>query len=626
MTGKVKQLRELLGISNDQERVSELSDRLDQPHQRTRDVAEVLPDALNEAHRQGRLGPSLAKPLEQAIHSSIARDPKSFADMLFPVMGPAIRKSIGEAIKSLMEGINQAVQQSPLSPQGIRWRIEASRSGLPLSEVILRHTMAYRVRQAFLIQRDSGLLIAHASDEDEAALDEDAVSAMLTAIQDFVRDSVGDEQSGLSAAELGEHTVWALPGPIGQLAVIVDGHPPTVLRQELRERLEQMHAAFYRWMDQFDGQPPPADLQLLVDDCLLSARKNALVEKTGARRLSPALIMSALLVLGLIGWWGWSAWQRYQQQQAIQHLAEQFAATPGLVWIGVDNEGDQLLVRGLRDPLAAAPDSLSGVSALNPSPQFVMSSYQSLEPEVVARRLGVVLNPPAAVEISASNGAVRVAGPATQEWTQRLRNVILNYPAVPFDLSGLVSADQTGQWFEALQQRLAAPATLNLQLRDGTVLASGSAPLQWLSAAPAAAAESPLTLDLSAAVSDESLRYDQLVKQIERRRFLFADGTEMAIGTSLEIAAVATEIQQLRELKDQLGRSVEISIEGFTDLSGTNRYNEQLRQQRADIIRQALIDAGSEVTLIAVVGQGEPDDEEPNLQWRRAQLTVDTSN
>lgn len=63
------------------------------------------------------------------------------------------------------------------------------RTGASFAEVVLRHTLLYRVEQVFLVHRESGLLLHHLTAQSIAAQAPDMVAGMLTAIQDFARDS-----------------------------------------------------------------------------------------------------------------------------------------------------------------------------------------------------------------------------------------------------------------------------------------------------------------------------------------------------------------------------------------------------------------------------------------------------
>src|SRR4028118_1604727 len=81
---------------------------------------------------QSELGEGLIRAMtpvtERAIHHSIQLNPSILAETLFPIMGTAVRKSIAHALEKMMQTLNSAVEHS-LSPQSIKWRIEAKRTG-----------------------------------------------------------------------------------------------------------------------------------------------------------------------------------------------------------------------------------------------------------------------------------------------------------------------------------------------------------------------------------------------------------------------------------------------------------------------------------------------------------------
>jgi OOP family OmpA-OmpF porin len=184
------ELRRLLLVAEEAQ-VSRLQQRLDDPEIHAEDVSRVLPEALLlRSAKDDDLTRALQPTVEKAIVTSVRRDPQTLVDALFPVMGPAIRKAIASALASMVESFSQTLEHS-LSIRGIKWRLEAWRTGKPLAEVILLRTLVYRVEQVFLIHRESGLLLQHVSASARGVQDADMVSGMLTAIRDFVHDSFG---------------------------------------------------------------------------------------------------------------------------------------------------------------------------------------------------------------------------------------------------------------------------------------------------------------------------------------------------------------------------------------------------------------------------------------------------
>ena len=175
------------------------------------------------------------------------RDPGTLIDILHPLIGPAIRKSIDATFQSLNESLKYS-----LTWRGLKWRSEAWRTGTSFAEVVLKHTLVYRVEHVFLIHHKTGLLIAHAAAQDATSQDPQLVSSMLAAIQDFIRDSFA-EQQGLDSLRLGELRVWSEPGAFATLVAVIRGNPPEQLHETFRNALQRIHAERGEALESFDG-------------------------------------------------------------------------------------------------------------------------------------------------------------------------------------------------------------------------------------------------------------------------------------------------------------------------------------------------------------------------------------
>src|SRR4029450_9844231 len=89
-----------------------------------------------------RIATALAKPVTQALGAAGRENRQVIVDVLFPVIGPAIRKAIAEALRNLVADVNGAIESS-FSVRGMRWRVEAWRSGVPYAQIVLKHTLTY---------------------------------------------------------------------------------------------------------------------------------------------------------------------------------------------------------------------------------------------------------------------------------------------------------------------------------------------------------------------------------------------------------------------------------------------------------------------------------------------------
>ena len=301
------ELRSLLAAA-EKDDVERIHHRLNDPETRAEDVSRVLAEAVALGRRRHALTDALLPTVEEAIVRSVRRDPQTLVDALFPVMGPAIRKSIASTLAAMLQSLNETLTEG-FSAQGLKWRLEAWRTGKPFAEIVLLRSLVFRVEQVFLIHRKSGLLLQHVSADPGAVQDADMVSGMLTAIRDFARDSFGGtEASALDAFQVGDLTVWVEQGPLAILAGVIRGNPPQDLKALFAETIERIHSDQGRELEAFEGNAAPFERSRpLLETCLKVQRQPA-AGKTGVpRRAVTALKVAlavALLGIGLAVFFG----------------------------------------------------------------------------------------------------------------------------------------------------------------------------------------------------------------------------------------------------------------------------------------------------------------------------------
>lgn len=371
----LERLRTIL-LGKDYKDLLALKQQLDSPQQHSEKIAAVVSEALAiRTAQDNSLSEVLSPTIENALTDSIERDPQRLANALYPVMGPAIRKSINEVLTHTFDTFNQLLEQS-LSPKSLQWRFDAWRSGRNYAEVVLLNTLEYQVEQVFLIHAETGLLLRHAVSAQAISKDPDMVSGMLTAIQDFVADSfdVGSSET-LKNMRLGALNVVLEQGPYTVIAAVVRGNVPAKLPGLLHEVQEDIHRQMHNTLRAYNGDSAPfVRVQPLLEKCLLTRRQDDSSVKQ-ARQTKPSQfkrwLLCAMLVLG-------ASWFAYQYHQSQQHaLALQQAAKaeqlkerewqrlltvlnnePGIVVLQVQRTDSKRLIRGLRDPAARRPQAL----------------------------------------------------------------------------------------------------------------------------------------------------------------------------------------------------------------------------------------------------------------------------
>lgn len=400
-----------------------------------RSVGRVLPEAVLWRESEDEdLGDALAAPVERGLKASVERNPQPVVDAIFPVIGPAIRRAIRHAMSQSLESVNQSVNYG-LSWRGLKWRMEARRSGLSFGEVVLRHTLQYRVEEVLLVHRETGLPLMHvaASGIEGAGQEADTVSAMLTAMRQFVGDSFDvDESDALDTIEVGDLNVWVEPGPHAILAAVIRGHPPEAFRDRLSSACETIHSKLGRALTAFTGETAPFETARSTLEGLLDEE----YAEEPSRGLSPRLLVLLVLLLGVLAWFGYRAWESRQRQATY---IEALRATPGLDVLRTDHEDGRLVVVGSRDPLAPDPAGLLAGAGLDPDEvdaQWVTAF--STDTSLVARRAEAAFGVPASVSLRAHpDGTVVASGaPGDTAWVARARDVMPLVPGVTrLDLS-----------------------------------------------------------------------------------------------------------------------------------------------------------------------------------------------
>jgi len=416
----VSALQRLKDLLLDDERVARArhAARIETLEQRKLSPAELtaLIDRAGKGDTAPQLALALAEPVADALGEAVVSRRQTIVDALFPVIGPAIRKAMAEALRNMVADLNAAIESS-FTPRGLAWRLEAWRTGAPYAQVVLRHTLRWRIEHLFLIEPDSGLVIHRESAPGLSDLDSDAIAGMLTAIGDFVQDSVGRTQGAtLGSASVGEHLLWVDEGPRARLASFIRGAPPAALREMLRQRLEQIHARFSDPLAQLQGGA--AGIDAALDQALdlpgVERDARALDNAPPPRSARWPLLVLALALLALLGAWQIDAWR---WSQRLTEVAAALRDWPGMVVQEISRKGDAVTVRALLDPLADSPAQAIAIRLpADARVTLATRGYIATDAAIVERRARAVLGLPTRITLGFADGQLSIAGamPAAQ--------------------------------------------------------------------------------------------------------------------------------------------------------------------------------------------------------------------
>ncbi len=576
------ELRRLL-LSREQQELAELRSRLGDKQLRAHEVAGVLPQALKLSRERGEeLARALQPAVEGSVRQSINANPQVFVEALHPILGPMVRRSIAESLRRLLQSLNQTLEHT-FSWQGLKWRLEAWRTGKSFAEIVMLRSLVYRVEQVFLVHRETSLSLLHVAADASTTQDSDMVAGMLSAIQDFARDSFKTgENAALEEFRIGETQVWIAPGRHAYLAAVIRGNPPRELRTTLEETIDSIHILQGSALAKFNGdaavfQPIRPELET----CLRSQYEERKQEESRPTRASLVIggIAALLLLFGLLAFWKHQRWQNFLGR---------LQAEPGLAVTAAENNWfTQSRLTGLRDPLA--PDGIEIAQQANLKPsriQFAWKEYLALDPESVRRRFAQRFGMPAGTTLAVEGTTASVSGAVPFEWLERVRREGTQVPGV----NSLVEKDIAVQFdptqtLARFKEAFPPPATIDAQIVDGALVLSGISSYEWI----APVREGALRIPGITKISGDALEVEFNPKLVQERfdaRFGLPDTVKAAVqaGTlTLSGEAPHAWIERVRS-----GAS---EVAGIRELDERNLEDTDLRtfQQSKSVIETAFI-------------------------------------
>ncbi len=217
----LQELREIL-VSPEQSQIEVLSE----------DVA-TLNKLIDERHLLERMTPLVHRVIERQIREA----PQEVIELLYPLLGGMVARSVKEAVRNLADRID-AQRKQAFNFQRIFSKVRATSRGVSGSAVDFRDALPFSVEELFIIHSDSGLLIHHESCHPEESTDSDIIGSMLTAISDFVQDSFGQGLEGnLDEIEYGGMRILLERFQHVYVAAVVDGIESYDYRHEIRRRV-----------------------------------------------------------------------------------------------------------------------------------------------------------------------------------------------------------------------------------------------------------------------------------------------------------------------------------------------------------------------------------------------------
>jgi outer membrane protein OmpA-like peptidoglycan-associated protein len=449
----------------------------------------------------------------------------------------------------------------------------------------------------------------------------DLVSSMLSAINDFVSDSFKVEANhSLGSIEVGDLSIWIERGPDSILAVAIRGEAPNSLRTQMQEILENLQTEFSDSLVDFSGDVEAFGAsETILADCM-----QAQYQDKQKRRSSRAKWLLALLLIVLFFLLGANKYRSMQQGDYVEILNNE----SGYVITEAKERDGILVVRGLRDPLAKAPQAMLERSSLvSDDVIHKFEPYQSLQADFVAKRVMAILDPPLTVSIEIVEQVLVVKGSASEPWRSKLSTL------APL-IGGIIGYDDSALTNNFVPAMLDIPDSVDARFEAGVLYLQGRAEQEWIAhltdhvanydelqrvdtSALINATEERLIAEINAA--EEKLIAD--INALEAEVIYF----DVAISFNpdqMDGDRIASLVSEIIDLSNRLGRSVLIFVKGYSDSVGRFEDNAFLSLDRADYVAQVIYLAGISPKYIEVKGLEAPIAVEANETERRQNRRV----
>ena len=214
----------------------------------------VLAGAVRVQERRSRddLVDAVSSVVSEAIQVQMRDSRQSLVEALFPIIGELTQRYIGEFFRELQRNIDARLK-SNLSPKRVVRQATARLGGIEVADLELRDALPFKIREIFLNQSGSGLLLASAGSG--ATLDSDLISGMLTAVRSFMHDSFNRAElpEHMDEIQYGEQRIIIQDGRLCYLAVVITGIEPPGFRAEVHRFLNRLHTNQHKLLQDFDG-------------------------------------------------------------------------------------------------------------------------------------------------------------------------------------------------------------------------------------------------------------------------------------------------------------------------------------------------------------------------------------
>jgi len=309
-------------------------------------LSEHLAQMIAQASQkdQAKLSRALQATLAPAISKEIAANKDTMIDALYPIMGGMISKYVTQAIKKIMESINTKIEDG-LSYNRYKRKIKSKVTGVSETELLLEESNDTLISSLFVIEKESGILIAEAHLEDKEIDDPHMVASMASAIKDFINDWIQNDkkQSEIQILSYGNATLYIESAGSVYIIAFLDAEPNYELRTNINTFFASIVKEYATFFQSFDGDDSAEEIVILSQKlkAYLVVQKTLKKSSSNTSSRNPVkyllMVFSTVLLIGL----GYYAKEQYFEYQLEKKIKNSTGYS-----VKIESENDKLILAG----------------------------------------------------------------------------------------------------------------------------------------------------------------------------------------------------------------------------------------------------------------------------------------
>ncbi|CCN68681.1 OmpA family protein [Vibrio nigripulchritudo] len=644
---QIEELRSLV-LGEQYERA--LKDYLDK-NSDTERVAEVIVEAIKARNKKNNeVTEELSPIINSAIEVSINNSTQKFADILYPVIGAAVRKSVSATFNQLIASLNQVLTQN-FSLKSIKWRYQAWRQGISYAQFLLMKTSVFQVEQVLLIHRETGLLLNSVAFEGAETSDPELVSSMLTAITDFVSDSFrGNSDDTLEGVRLGELVLKIEVAPHVILAAAVRGIPNQHLDVTIATTVESIEEKYGERLSNFNGDNSEyTESQPLLEKCLIG---NSLEEN--AKERFPWRLFVILLLFIVFGFYKLFVHINVSNEHDVTRQIFEFEPNYLVVESVIKDENITLSV--LRKPGSREPSEiLNNISYLHTTQDIEdkvvdfnesgeIPRYQLTLTDIIRHNILANLSEGESVKVWVSDQDVKLSGQLKPSTLAGLTHYIKQVDGnLGIDSSKLqLLPDEISQperlrnaiVVSDIKSMIGSSESLAIQIENQKIELKGeiseTTESQIRSYLERSAPELSLIsqkLKVIPVIRNKTQEYNQLAHNLSQTKFQYDVNLVSPTGGNQGVAHFVSQAKSLVSLGQELSPRLTpiFIVTGFSDDVGTVERNIQLSKERAENVKQVMVENGINANHIITLNISNIESSE-SISSALRRVTIDVIN